>query len=469
MAPAVECGHGNMGLLNTIGIGRSGMKVASYGIEVTAQNVTNAESEGYVRRTLSSETRMPRQLKRGAYLGQGVTTATVRRSIDRFITERHMDSVGQESQSRTAFQNLEVLEANFSEGEISGLSDQFDAFFDSLTELTLEPSDLGLRKGVVESGKDLATAINRASTAVEDNVRRVEERLTDEMAGINDILGEISSLNKQITDGDAITGPGDILDQRDAALGELVEKIGGSLEYKSSGQVNLYLGGHAVIQDIHSRDFSISGATGSKAVSLSLDGATIDVTDILGGELGGLIAAREVSQTAGADLDTFTQDFADAFNLQHSLGFDGTGASGGDFFTYGGTAPGASVEVDSALVDDVELIAAAGAPSAAVGDGDNLEALRDVEDASLFTAGTQNAREFISSIYSDIGTSVKSFSIDQRTEAATLDDLSSLHNAMSGVDLDEEAVKLIQYQASYQAAARIVTTADELLDTLMRM
>jgi flagellar hook-associated protein 1 FlgK len=458
-----------MGLLNTLAIGHSGLKVAAYGIDTTGSNVANAQSEGYVRRTLTAETRFPHRQADGTFLGQGATTASVRRSIDRFITERHMDSTGRESEARTGHENLQVLEASFREGDVAGISDRFDAFFDALTELTLEPGDSGLRTGAIEAGKDIASAINSGAAAVDDNIRRIETRLEDEIEGINDLLVEIGALNRQISDSDAVTGPADLLDKRDSALRDLIEKVGGSVEYKTNGQINLYVGGHALVQDVHVRELSLTGTSGSLDVQMSLDGAVITITDILGGELGGLVSARTVSQDTGTDLDTLAQDFADAFNLQHSLGYDRTGASGGDFFTYGATNPASSLKVDSALADDSDLIAAAGAPTADVGDGDNLSALIDIEDVLLFDGATKNSREFISSIYANLGIQIRSFAVTLETEVAALSDLDALHTALTGVDLDEEAVKLIQYQASYQAAARIVTTADKMLETLMRM
>ena len=60
------------------------------------------------------------------------------------------------------------------------------------------------------------------------------------------------------------------------------------------------------------------------------------------------------------------------------------------------------------------------------------------------------------------------FEVEAATHGAIVTDLNSLKEATSKVDLDEEAVSLIQYQAAYQAAARIVTAADSLLQELMQ-
>ena len=125
------------------------------------------------------------------------------------------------------------------------------------------------------------------------------------------------------------------------------------------------------------------------------------------------------------------------------------------------------MELDSSLAADPRLIAAAGTPSAEVGDASNLDNVLAVENTKLFSSGSKNSREFVSSIYSDLGNSIVGFEVDATTHGAIMMDLDSLKEASSSVDLDEEAVSLIQYQASYQAAARVVTSANELLDLLM--
>ena len=197
----------------------------------------------------------------------------------------------------------------------------------------------------------------------------------------------------------------------------------------------------------------------------------VTVDELLKGELGGLVAARDQMKASLAALDTFAEDFADEVNAQHSAGFDGYGVPGLDFFTISGAATNASTDIrlDSTLAGDATLIAAAALPSAEVGDGDNLQNILDVENNKLFSSGTQNSREFIASLYSDLGNAIVGFEIDAVTHGAVVEDLTSLKDAASRVDLDEEAVSLIQYQAAYQAAARVVTAADDLLKELFAM
>ena len=123
-------------------------------------------------------------------------------------------------------------------------------------------------------------------------------------------------------------------------------------------------------------------------------------------------------------LDTFAQEFVDEFNSEHSSGFDATGVPL-DFFSIAAMATNAStsMSLDSVLAADSNLIASAANPSAEVGDGGNLANLLSVEETKLFSGSTMNSREFVSSIYSDLGNSIVGFEVDATTQGAIVTDL----------------------------------------------
>ncbi len=455
--------------IRTLHIGRTGLKTAAYGMDVTGQNVTNASTEGYVRRRLVQQTRAPHRTEHGIFTGQGVTAASIHRDIDRFATERCFEGLGDQSMASTAHETLSIVEASFREGDTASIADRLDRFFDAATELTSDPSDHGLRLAMRDAGKDLCEAVNRGGDTLIESIRRAEDRIKDEITGVNKILNDMKILHQRISDSDAVSGPADLMDARDGLAEQLAEKIGVDVDYQGNGQLSLFVGGHAIVQEVHIRELSATGNSGQLSVKMSADSGTVTVDSLLKGELGGLIRAKEQMAATLADLDTFAEEFVDEVNAQHSSGFDAYGAPGLDFFSIptGFTNASTDMTLDSAMAVDAQMIAVAGSPSAEVGDGENLQAIIDVEKTDLFTSGTQNSREFVSSIYSDLGNAIVGFEVDAATHGAIITDLVSLKDANSKVDLDEEAVSLIQYQAAYQAAARVVTAADELLNELM--
>jgi flagellar hook-associated protein 1 FlgK len=460
-----------MSSINTLHIGRTGLKNASYGVEVAGQNVTNASTEGYVRRRLVSQTRVPHRTPDGVYTGQGVTVGAIRRDIDRFATERAFEAMGDQSMSSTASESLSIVEANFKEGDTSSISDRLDKFFDSLTELTSEPGDHGLRLAARDAGQDLSEAVNRGGQSLLDSMRRADDRIKDEINGINSILGEIETLNKRISDSDAVNGPADLMDARDGLVERIAQKIGVDVDYRANGQMSLFVGGHALVQDVHVRQLETDTdpTTGLLRVKMTAGSGSLTIDSYVKGELGGLVAARDQANATLTSLDTFAEEFVDEINAQHSSGFDAYGAPGLDFFSLpsGFTNASISMQLDTVLATDSNLIAAAGSPGGEVGDGTNLANIIDVENTELFSGGTMNSRQFVASIYSDLGSAIVGFEVDASTQGAIMSDLNSLKDATQKVDLDEEAVSLMQYQAAYQAAARVVTAADDLLNELM--
>ena len=107
------------------------------------------------------------------------------------------------------------------------------------------------------------------------------------------------------------------------------------------------------------------------------------------------------------------------------------------------------------------------ATGGAAGDGDNLRAFLDFQAGLNFESGTATGLGTLSNLLSDVGNTVSAAETDSSNRVAVLADLDSARTALSGVDTDEEAIHLIEYQSAYRAAAQVISAADELLRTLL--
>ena len=210
-----------------------------------------------------------------------------------------------------------------------------------------------------------------------------------------------------------------------------------------------------------------TSTAGVVSVDMATGAGSVDVSELLGGEFGGLLDAHDAADGYATDLDTWVSDFATAFNTQHSAGFDSTGAAGGDFFSFTAGSEAVTLDVDAALRADPALFALAGAATAAAGDGGNLNLLLDVEDQLLHAGATRTTGEALADIYAQVGRDIETAELDQGVFELELDDILALRDSVSAVDLDEEAANLMAYQASYQAAARVLTATNDLLDVLI--
>jgi flagellar hook-associated protein 1 FlgK len=259
-----------------------------------------------------------------------------------------------------------------------------------------------------------------------------------------------------------------MLDKRDRLSQSLAALTGGTVSYMDSGMVNLYVAGHAIVAGVEYREMETgTDANGEQTILIQTSGGHVDVTSTIGGEIGGSKSASDKAIEYLADLDTFATEFSDAVNAQHALGFDLNGAAGGDVFSYTTGSAARSMKFSSNIYDDAKLWAFGATATSGVGNDTNLQSLIDLESSQLFSGGSQSAGQFLSALLSTVASDTARAATDASQMAAHNEDLQGLMKSLTSVDLDQEATSLIEFQAAYQASAKVIRAADELLQTLM--
>jgi flagellar hook-associated protein 1 FlgK len=165
-------------------------------------------------------------------------------------------------------------------------------------------------------------------------------------------------------------------------------------------------------------------------------------------------------------LNGLAKGIADAVNAVHQSGTDANGAPGTALFTYTAGTEAATLGVSATIAADPRLIVAsalAGQP----GDGSIAGAIAELRTALLFGGGTRTASDTYAGIVSGIGTDARQGSEMSTNQALVVDHLERRRESISGVSLDEEATDMIRFQHAYQAAARVITAVDEMLDMLI--
>ncbi len=456
-------------LLNTLNVGASGLRVSSARLQVTNHNVSNVSTPGFTRRSLSSLPTDPVQRGKFAF-GEGVKVGALRRHAERLVMEPFIGAVGDESRASTLAQELATVETWFSSELPNAPLAGVDRFFDSLNALRTDPADPSLRRQVIAEGDRLAESVRGTAGALESTMEDIYDELEAVVEDIQSKLDEVAQLNKLFrANGDSVGG-GDYADRRDQLARELAEDIGTVAQWSPEGEITLLLGGHAVVSGGHAREMSVRpSATGTPEILLAADAGTLDVSSLVSGRAGGLGDAYATAEAALTDFNTWVDTLSTSFNAQHQLGFDRNGLPGGDFFTFTPGTEASTFRVDAAVVADPSLFATAGAATAAAGGAGHLIALAALEQQDLFSSGTRTASEAMGDIYTSVGRQAAQAELDRAGNAVRLDDLTALREAISGVDLDEEAANLLQWQAAYQAAARVVTATNDMVGVLMDM
>lgn len=454
-----------MGVLDTIAIGRRALGAASAGIDVTSQNIANATTPGYSRRRVVQQTTDPVR-RAGLWVGTGVDVTGIRRASDRLLGVRLVASAGARSQADATESTLSVAQGAFEEMSGTGLSEAYHAFFDAMSALTTDPSDTSGRREVVQSARTLASTVSRTAQGLADTIDDGDTAAAQHVEQINADLREVAALNASIGRSGAELGPGDLLDRRDQLVRALGETAGATVDFDATGQATVFIGGHAVVSGKEARTLSIADdASGDPQIYVSSDTGKLRISDAVGGTVGGLRAARSTMDGWLSELDDFATNLVSTVNAQHALGFDANGNPGGDVFTLSASSAATSLDVDPLLVSDPDLLAVAGTATANAGDGDNLRALLDLEDAATY--GGRSGGDALSSLTSSVGSEVSAAESDSASLGAQLDDLQQQRDAVSQVDTDEEAIRLIEYQTAYRAASRVLAAGDQLLQTLL--
>lgn len=199
------------------------------------------------------------------------------------------------------------------------------------------------------------------------------------------------------------------------------------------------------------------------------DGTMVDITSgVSSGELKGWLEVRDVSITDYmAQLDDLAGTIISQVNAVHSAGttLDSTTTTGVDFFTGTGAA---DICVNSSIEADSDLIAAAAVGEGLPGGNGTAIAIAELQSATTM-AGSSTFDAYYNALVAQVGAEVQTADFNETHQSTMVQNLEAYQQEVSGVSLDEEMVKLIQYQQAYNAAAKLITTADEMLDTLMGM
>jgi flagellar hook-associated protein 1 FlgK len=158
-------------------------------------------------------------------------------------------------------------------------------------------------------------------------------------------------------------------------------------------------------------------------------------------------------------------------NTIHANGYGLDGSTGNDFFI--GAATAAGIRVNPLISNDTNLIAAAKSfnfvPGDKPGDNGNAIAIANLQAAQTMNGNTTTFGTFYDSMVSDAGLAVQQAASHFEHQSQMVLQVENYRESISGVSIDEETVNLIKFQNAYQAAAKLINTADEMMQTVLNM
>lgn len=484
-------------------IARSGLFAAQRALDITGHNIANVNTKGYTRQRLDQAPSNPLSLPGGqGMIGTGVSTLGIKQIRVDFLDFKYRGEANAQGHWEVRRDGLQFIEAIMNEPSKTGISTVLDEFFSSIQELSKNPQELTNRSLVRQRGVAFTNSLNHMYNQLEKMVKDVNFDIVTTVNTINSYSDQIAVLNEQILRSEiGGSSANDLRDQRNLLIDELSKIV--NVEVLEVVDPNdLQNGGKKTVIQIngqplvnHNRTFKLS------AEDKKLDdpvrnevkwanGSSLNVS-ALKGELRSLLDLRD--ETEGKNkgipyymnqLDEFARKFAEEVNKLHFEGFGLNGDTGILFFTANGVSTedmmGTATQLTNAIhqgitaknigvaldLDDPNKIAASSAATLLPGDGSIALKIAQIRhDSGMYEKG--KPEDFIKSLISNLGVDTQEAMRNATNQIQLTELIDNERQAISGVSMDEELSRMVMYQHSYNASARMVNTMDEMLDTII--
>ena len=423
-------------------------------LSVIQQNVGNASTPGYARQdvvgaidSLSDDAVTQTESSRDQF-----AEAAVRQQNSQFGYYDQLSST------------LQAAQTNFPANADSGIPSAINNLFSSFSALATSPNDPTARQQVIAQAGQVALAFNTTAANLTSLEATTRQQISSEVENINHLAGLVQRFNVS-NQANSANAKDPIAD---AKLNDTLEQLSeyGNVQAlkQTDGSITLLLGGQTPLV-VGQKQFPITADVTSGVTAAIRDANGADITsEITGGRLSGSLAALNQSiPSYQSGLNQLAQGLADSVNSTLAGGADSNGAPGTPLFTYNSSTDAASTLAVSTITTD-QLAAASDSAPGGNGNALALTALGTAQNLNGFTyAG------FFGNLSAQVGQDVSNVSSGQTLETQLLAQARAQRTAVSGVSLDDEAVRLVEYQRAYEAVAKVVTVLDQVSSDTINM
>ena len=456
-------------LSSSLSITTQALQAEQTAIQTTSNNIANVNTPGYSREVASFAENDPVHFG-NLNLGTGVHVSQIT-SLRDAVLDLRVNQETQQQGSLNAFISAgQQIQSLFNEAAGTGLQAPLTAFFNSLSQLSVNPADANTRQAVLTASQNLATAFNQTANNLNTIQRSQDIAVTQSVSQINTLTTQIAALNAQVSSATALgQNPGVFVDQRNQLINQLSGLIDVSSIDAGNGSLTLTTSAGAPLV-VGNQSFQLTAqadpTTGFQHVFSQGNDITASIT---GGQLAGQIQIRDKEiPSILSSLDSLASGLATAVNTQNAAGFDLNGNPGGNIFVpppAGGVGAAQSLAV--AITSGSQIAASGGPAPGTPGDNTNANALLAIQNQALVNG--QTPLNAYSGLVFKIGNDVSTAQSNQQAGSQVLQQLQNLQQGVSGVDINEEAANLVRFQNAYQASAKIAGVVDTLMQTAINM
>lgn len=453
------------GLNSVMDTSLSALFAAQAGMATTGHNIANANTAGFSRQQVLTASRTPEVLTYGA-IGRGVDVLGVRRIQDDFLLANMRNQSARLSSYSQVDSALYEVEAILGSVDNDQLGTSLNEFFGAWADLANPTVEGNLKYEVFAKAQSLVSTFHSIDVSLQDLESNVNQTIEAEIGNLNRLLTAVADMNKQILTVEAGGNQAnDLRDQRDLLISQVSEIARVSVVERDDGTQDVVLGGRTMVARDSVTLFQTSYQTtddGTKMVVLTQDNFS-EVT-LPEGKLEGLLTARDKHIAEVREhLDSVAAKLIDEVNSLHVQGR--TAASSGLAFFTGDSMH--TIDLNPAIIENQDLIVTG--RTAAVGDLDLAGEIADLANVGLGGSGDESVSDRYRAMLIDVASRRSSYNFMVENQDNVVAAIETKISSISGVSLDEEGAKMVQYQNSYSAAAKVITTVQEMYDTLLQM
>ncbi|MFN8582730.1 MAG: flagellar hook-associated protein FlgK [Gemmatimonadaceae bacterium] len=457
---------------NILSVARTAISAQQAAMQVISHNIANAQTDGYSRQRVEMQPNYPLVLPFGS-LGTGVSISDVTRGRDALLDGSFRRDTAATEGYGMQHDLLGEIESILHEPSDGALASSLDAFWNAWSDLSNNPGNPVQQNVVRQRGSQLAYMFNNYTTRLNELVSRTRDRLTQAVGEVNSLASRIATLNGEINAAESRGNQApDLRDARDKLADEMAKLGVSRAEPQADGTLSIYIGGMAIVSGNQAQTVEIRGGS---TVALAIVGDA-DTLQNVSGPLGSMVDFIN-TDAAGVQsrLDDLARGLVNGVNEYHAAGWTAAGDALGNanwnpangptgsrvnFFDAASLTAG-TIRLSDEVLADASVIASGDVQNSpglnniaiAIGtlrDDTGMDALRTRMGANFatqigFAAGTTYADHYQQTV-SDLGVQVA----DADRQHTVFDTLATQSDhrrtAVSGVSIDEELTRLMQYQ-----------------------
>jgi flagellar hook-associated protein 1 FlgK len=469
-----------MGKISSVmDIGKRSLMNSQNALQTVSHNIASKDLAGFSRQRAEFET-APAIGEGNLRFGTGARTKNITRTNDEFLEKQIQNESSKLGTSKGEADTLVRVENVFNEQQRKGLNQFVTEFFNAVREMANSPDSQATRDLVRQTALSAIEDFKRVNDQLKGIQHDVDRQILAETEMINSMAKEIAVLNDSVQHIE-FTGASanDERDRRDQVLKELGQKINIKYSEGKSGAVNVTAGNNIML---------VSGTSAGSIEAVAAEergnkrdgnfeivfkygntGGVVVTDQITGGEMGGALRVRDkVINGILEKIDSLSHNMATNINKAHRRGFDKYGQSGRDFFDLEGPVKDTAqrLRLSEDVDNDVWKIGVAAAPDAP---GDNRVAnlISSLQHEKWMGDGTATYNDYYNGIVSELAVGIRHSNSTLEHQTNIVDQLKNIRENISGVNLDEEAIKMVEYQKAFDASAKMIRTADEMFQTVL--